>query len=161
MNERIEILVKRKTPVVMKITVYVLALLAVFLIYMFGILAILFSIVAGALAWFVATRSNVEYEYTYFDKELDVDIIFSMQKRKHIATYDLAQLEILAPRGSYHLDAFKNRDVKTKDFSTQFPENEKNVYVMYLAGSEKVIFEPTPELIKTIANIAPRKVFTE
>lgn len=161
MNERIEILVKRKTPVVMKITVYVLALLAVFLIYMFGILAILFSIVAGALAWFVATRSNVEYEYTYFDKELDVDVIFSMQKRKHIATYDLAQLEVLAPRGSYHLDAFKNRDVKTKDFSTQFPENEKNVYVMYLAGSEKVIFEPTPELVKTIANIAPRKVFTE
>ena len=84
-----------------------------------------------------------------------------MQKRKHIATYDLAQLEVLAPRGSYHLDAFKNRDVKTKDFSTQFPENEKNVYVMYLAGSEKVIFEPTPELVKTIANIAPRKVFTE
>lgn len=161
MNERIEILVKRKTPVVMKITVYVLALLAVFLIYMFGILAILFSIVAGALAWFVATRSNVEYEYTYFDKELDVDVIFSMQKRKHITTYDLAQLEVLAPRGSYHLDAFKNRDVKTKDFSTQFPENEKNVYVMYLAGSEKVIFEPTPELVKTIANIAPRKVFTE
>ena len=161
MNERIEVMVKRKTPVVMKVTQYVLILLAVFLVYMFGILAILFSVIAGVLAWFVGIRSNVEYEYTYFDKELDVDVIFSMQKRKHINTYDLSQLEVLAPRGSYHLDAFKNREVKAKDFSTQYPENEKNVYVMYLSGSEKVIFEPTPELVKTIANIAPRKVFTE
>lgn len=161
MNERIEVMVKRKTPVVMKVTQYVLILLALFLFYMFGMLAILFSIIAGVLAWFVGTRSNVEYEYTYFDKELDVDVIFSMQKRKHISTYDLSKLEVLAPKGSYHLDEFKNREVKTKDFSTQFPENEKNVYVMYLAGSEKVIFEPTPELVKAIANIAPRKVFTE
>ena len=161
MNERIEVMVKRKTPVVMKVTQYVLILVAVFLVYMLGILAILFSIIAGVLAYIIGNRSNIEYEYTYFDKELDVDVIYSMQKRKHITTYDLAQLEVLAPKGSYHLDAFKNRDVKTKDFSTQFPENEKNVYVMYLAGSEKVIFEPTPELVKAIANIAPRKVFTE
>ena len=161
MNERIEVMVKRKTPVVMKVTQYALIIVAVFLVYMFGIFAILFSVIAGVLAWFVGTRSNIEYEYTYFDKELDVDVIYSMQKRKHIKTYDLAQLEVLAPMGSYHLDAFKNRDIKARDFSTQFPENEKNVYVMYLAGSEKVIFEPTPELVKTIANIAPRKVFTE
>ncbi len=161
MNERIEILVKRKTPVVMKVTVYVLAILAVFLIYMFGIFAILFSVAAGGFAWFFGVRSNIEYEYTYFDKELDVDVIYSMQKRKHIITYDLAQLEVMAPRGSYHLDSYKNRDIKAKDFSTRIPENEGNVYVMYLAGSQKVIFEPTPELVKAIANIAPRKVFTE
>ena len=161
MNERIEVLVKRKTPVVMKVTMCVLIALAIFLVYMFGILAILFSIVAGVLAYFVGIRSNIEYEYTYFAKELDVDVIFSMQKRKHVKTYVLEQLEVLAPVGSYHLDAYKNRDIKSKDFSTQLPENEKNVYVMYLAGSEKVIFEPTPDMVKAIANIAPRKVFTE
>ena len=103
----------------------------------------------------------VEYEYIYFDKELDVDVIYSMKKRKHVKTYDLAQLEVLAPAGSYHLDAYKNRDAKARDFSTKLPENERNVYVMYLGGSEKVTFEPTPELLKAIANIAPRKVFTE
>ena len=106
-------------------------------------------------------RSMIEYEYTYFDKELDVDVIYSMQKRKHLKTYDLTQLEVLAPAGSYHLDSFKNRDIKARDFSTHVPENERNVYVMYVGGNDKVIFEPTPELIKTIANIAPRKVFTE
>ena len=161
MNERIEVMVKRKTPVVMKVTMYALIILAIFFIYMFGILAILFSVAAVGVAWFVGVRSNIEYEYTYFGKELDIDIIYSMQKRKHLKTYDLEKLEVMAPVGSYHLDAYKNRGIKAKDFSTQMPENEKNVYVMYLAGNEKVLFEPTPDMVKTIANIAPRKVFTE
>lgn len=161
MNERIEILLKRKTPIGIKIMQYALIALAVFFFWMFGILGILFSIVAVVCSYFAGLYSMVEYEYIYFDKELDVDVIYSMKKRKHVKTYDLAQLEVLAPAGSYHLDAYKNRDAKARDFSTKLPENERNVYVMYLGGSEKVTFEPTPELLKAIANIAPRKVFTE
>lgn len=164
MNERIEVMVRKKTPIGMKVGQYVLVILTVFL-FLFslflGIFGLLFAVAAGVGAYFIGMRSMIEYEYTYFDKELDVDVIYSMQKRKHLKTYDLTQLEVLAPAGSYHLDSFKNRDIKARDFSTQLPTNEKNVYVMYVGGSEKVIFEPTPELIKTIANIAPRKVFTE
>lgn len=164
MNERIEVMVRKKTPIGMKVGQYVLVILTVFL-FLFslflGIFGLLFAVAAGVGAYFIGMRSMIEYEYTYFDKELDVDVIYSMQKRKHLKTYDLTQLEVLAPAGSYHLDSFKNRDIKARDFSTHVPENERNVYVMYVGGNDKVIFEPTPELIKTIANIAPRKVFTE
>lgn len=164
MNERIEVMVRKKTPMGMKVGQYVLVILTVFLVLsslLLGIFGLIFAIAAGVGAYFVGMRSMIEYEYIYFDKELDVDVIYSMQKRKHLKTYDLSQLEVLAPVGSYHLDSFKNREIKARDFSTHLPENEKKVYTMYLGGSEKVIFEPTPELIKTIANIAPRKVFTE
>lgn len=164
MNERIEVMVRKKTPIGMKVAQYVLVILTVFLVLcslILGIFGLLFAIAAGVGAYFVGMRSLIEYEYTYFDKEMDVDVIYSMQKRKRLKTYDLSQLEVLAPMGSYHLDSFKNREIKARDFSTHLPENEKKVYVMYIGGSEKVIFEPTPELIKTIANIAPRKVFTE
>ena len=164
MNERIEVMVRKKTPIGMKVGQYVLVILTVFL-FLFslflGIFGLLFAVAAGVGAYFIGMRSMIEYEYTYFDKELDVDVIYSMQKRKHLKTYDLTQLEVLAPVGSYHLDSFKNREIKARDFSTHLPENERNVYVMYVGGNDKVIFEPTPELIKTIANIAPRKVFTE
>lgn len=164
MNERIEVMVRKKTPIGMKVGQYVLVILTVFLFLcslILGIFGLIFAVAAGVGAYFIGLRSMIEYEYTYFDKELDVDVIYSMQKRKHLKTYDLTQLEVLAPAGSYHLDSFKNRDIKARDFSTHVPENERNVYVMYVGGNEKVIFEPTPELIKTIANIAPRKVFTE
>ena len=164
MNERIEVMVRKKTPIGMKVGQYVLVILTVFLFLcslILGIFGLIFAVAAGVGAYFIGLRSMIEYEYTYFDKELDVDVIYSMQKRKHLKTYDLTQLEVLAPAGSYHLDSFKNRDIKARDFSTHVPGNERNVYVMYVGGNEKVIFEPTPELIKTIANIAPRKVFTE
>ncbi len=164
MNERIEVMVRKKTPIGMKVGQYVLVILTVFLFLcslILGIFGLIFAVAAGVGAYFIGLRSMIEYEYTYFDKELDVDVIYSMQKRKHLKTYDLTQLEVLAPVGSYHLDSFKNRDIKARDFSTHVPGNERNVYVMYVGGNEKVIFEPTPELIKTIANIAPRKVFTE
>jgi len=164
MNERIEVMVRKKTPIGMKVGQYVLVIVTVFL-FLFslflGIFGLIFAVAAGVGAYFLGMRSMIEYEYTYFDKELDVDVIYSMQKRKRLKTYDLTQLEVLAPMGSYHLDSFKNREIKARDFSTHCPENEGKVYVMYLGGNDKVIFEPTPELIKTIANIAPRKVFTE
>ena len=164
MNERIEVMVKKKTPVGMKAAQYVLIALIVFLVLssmVITVFGLLFAVAAGVAAYFLGLYSAVEYEYIYFDKELDEDVIYSMQKRKHLKTYDLTQLEVLAPVGSYHLDSYKNREVKVRDFSTHKAENEKNVYAMYLGGSEKVIFEPTSELVKTIANIAPRKVFTE
>ncbi len=166
MNERIEVMVKKKTPVVMRICRNLLVVLTVFfvltaLLALTGLFGIVFAVITGAGAYFVGLYTMVEYEYMYFDKELDVDVIYSMQKRKHLVTYDLTQLDVLAPVGSYHLDSYKNRQVKEKDFSTHKPENSKNVYVMYLGGSDKVLFEPTPEMIKSIANIAPRKVFTE
>lgn len=164
MNERIEVMVRKKTPIGMKVAQYVLVTLTVFLVLcslILGIFGLLFAIAAGVGAYFVGMRSMIEYEYTYFDKELDVDVIYSMQKRKHLKTYDLSKLEVLAPKGSYHLDSYKNRQLKARDFSTHIAENDKNVYEMYIGGSDKVIFEPTPELVRTIANIAPRKVFTD
>lgn len=165
MNERIEVMVKKKTSISMKLAQYALVALTVFFFLLcpilLGIFGLILAILTGVVAYFVKMRSVIEYEYTYFDKEMDVDVIYSMQKRKHLKTYDLSKLEVLAPKGSYHLDSFRNRQLKATDFSTHISDNDKNVYEMYIGGSDKVIFEPTPELVKIIANIAPRKVFTD
>lgn len=165
MNERIEVMVKKKTSISMKLAQYALVALTVFFFLLcpilLGIFGLILAILTGVAAYFVKMRSAIEYEYTYFDKEMDVDVIYSMQKRKHLKTYDLSKLEVLAPKGSHQLDSYKNRQLKATDFSTHVPDNEKLVYEMYIGGSDRVIFEPTPELIKTIANIAPRKVFTD
>lgn len=165
MNERIEVMVKKKTSISMKVAQYALVALTVFFFLLcpilLGIFGLILAILTGVVAYFVKMRSVIEYEYTYFDKEMDVDVIYSMQKRKHLKTYDLSKLEVLAPKGSHQLDSYKNRQLKATDFSTHVPDNEKLVYEMYIGGSDRVIFEPTPELIKTIANIAPRKVFTD
>ena len=124
-------------------------------------ISIIIAVLLGVAAYFVGQRTKVEYEYAYFNKEMDVDVIYSMEKRKRVKTFDMTKLEVLAPASSYHLDEYKNRNYKEADYSSRKPENAQNVYVMYIGGMDKVIFEPTPELVKAIANIAPRKVFTE
>jgi len=160
----IEVLVDQKTTIgikVLKVVLIAATVLMVIWSLFFGFVALLIAVLLGVAAYFVSMRTKVEYEYTYFDKEIDVDVIYCMQKRKKVTTYDMTKLEMLAPMGSYHLDEFKNRNYKEADYSSRKPENAQNVYVMYIGGMDKVIFEPTPELVKAIANIAPRKVFTE
>lgn len=160
----IEVLVDQKTTVGIKVLKVVLiaatVLMAVWSLF-FGFVALLIAVLLGVAAYFVGLRTKVEYEYTYFDKELDVDVIYSMQKRKRVATYDITKLEMLAPANSYHLDEFKNRNYKESDYSSRKEGHEQDVYVMYIAGTDKIVFEPGEEMVKVIRNIAPRKVFTE
>ena len=160
----IEVLVDQKTTIGIKVLkVVLLAATALMVLWslFFGVISLIIAILLGVAAYFVNLRTKVEYEYAYFDKELDVDVIYSMQKRKKVATYDITKLDMLAPASSYHLDEFKNRNYKECDYSSRKPENAQNVYVMYIGSKDKVIFEPSQEMIKAIRNIAPRKVFTE
>ena len=51
-------------------------------------------------------KLEVEYEYLYVNGELDIDAIYSKQKRKKMGSYDASELEILAPENSHELDSF-------------------------------------------------------
>lgn len=160
----IEVMVDQKTTIGIKVLRVVLVcatvLMALWSLF-FGLISVILAVLLGVAAYFVGLRTKVEYEYAYFDKELDVDIIYSMQKRKKVATYDMTKLEMLAPASSYHLDEFINRNYKESDYSSRKADHEQDVYVMYIGGKDKIIFEPSEEMIKAIRNIAPRKVFTE
>ena len=70
-------------------------------------------------------------------------------------------MEILAPIKSYHLDNFKNRTVKEKDYSIGYEDQPDRRYAMYYEGGEKLILSPSPEMIKIMKNVAPRKVFND
>ncbi len=161
----IEVLVESKASPYIRIArdlCYVLTGLAVIAFIFSGIfIAILAAVLFGALAYFTGLRTKIEYEYAYMNKELDVDIIYDKQKRKHLATYDLSKLEVLAPVCSYHLDEYKNRNYKACDYSSRSEANKDKKFVMYCGGDTKVIFEPTAEMIEAITYVAPRKVFRD
>lgn len=123
------------------------------------ILLLFLAIGLGVLYYFMKLYSDVEYEYLYLDKEITVDKVLAQTKRKRVAVYELSRMEIFAPMKSYHLDDFKNRDVKVRDFSVGYEEQPDLRYVMYYEGGEKIILSPSPELIKMMKNVAPRKVF--
>ena len=103
----------------------------------------------------------LEYEYLYLDKELSVDKIMAKSKRKRVGTYSLDRMEVFAPVYSYHLDNFKNRQVKEKDYSIGEVLQPDGRYAMYYEGGEKILLSPNEELVKVLKNMAPRKVFSE
>lgn len=161
----IECLVKAKTSAsgkFFKVLLYLLT--AVLLLLMFltmNMLFFLLAVAAGIGAYFVGMYTDLEYEYLYLDKELTIDKVMGKTKRKRVAVYQLERMEIFAPIKSYHLDNYKNRQVKDKDYSIGYEDQPDLRYAMYYEGGERLILSPSPELVKIMKNAAPRKVFSD
>lgn len=158
----VECLVKAKDSVVLKFVKYLLVGLTVVCVLGFFVVPPLFfaALVLGAAAYFVSMFCDNEYEYLYLDHEITVDKVMAKTKRKRVATYSVDRMEVLAPMNSYHLDNYKNRDIKTMDYSAGETQPETR-YVMYYEGSQKVLLTPTEEFVKAVRNVSPRKVFMD
>ena len=159
----IECLVKAKPSMMGKFCKYLLYLLTAVLLALMILTMNMFllAVAAGVGAYFVGIYTDLEYEYLYLDKELTIDKVMGKTKRKRVAVYQLDKMEIFAPFKSYHLDNFRNRQTKDKDYSIGYEEQPDLRYVMYYEGSERLILSPSPELVKIMKNAAPRKVFSD
>ncbi len=128
---------------------------------LFGTLGVLLAILTGAGAYFVNLFTNLEYEYLYLDKEITVDKVMAKSRRKRVGVYTVDRMEILAPIHSHRLDSYRNRDVKRRDYSVGQALKPDLRYAMYYEGGEVVLLSPSPEFVKAVQNVAPRKVFTD
>lgn len=159
----VECLVKAKQPTWAKVVKVLLIVLTVVfaLTMLFFFLGFFLAIATGIGAYLVNLYTDVEYEYLYLDKEINVDKVFAKSRRKRVATFTIDRMEVFAPIKSYHLDNYKNRDVKVKDYSIGEEQQPDLRYAMYYEGGEKIIFSPSENMVKAIKNVAPRKVFTD
>ena len=160
----VECLVKAKQRGIFKFLSVLLTILAViffFSMFFLSYIGLLLMAIAGVGAYFLKMNTDLEYEYLYLDKELVVDKVMAKSKRKRVASYSLSRMEIVAPIRSYHLDNYKNRQVKVKDYSVGEELKPDLRYAIYYEGGEKILFNPSPELVKALQNAAPRKVFSD
>ena len=118
----VECLVKAKQPTwakILKVLLITLTVLSCLVMFVF-IIFLPVALAAGVGAYFLNMYTDLEYEYLYLDKELSVDKIMAKSKRKRVGTYSLDRMEVFAPVYSYHLDNFKNRQVKEKDYRARY-----------------------------------------
>ncbi len=127
-------------------------------------LLIVVAIAAGAGAYYLIQGLNVEYEYQYVNGDFDVDKIMNMSRRKKAGSFELANLEYIAPSASHELDSYMQRKaLKVIDYSSG-KENAKTFTAVYNGegGAQAVIFEDlTEEIFKDLRRQAPRKVSRE
>lgn len=161
----VEYLVARKPSVLLRflkmlliMLTVVFALISFMTPFMVGMLV---AIVLGVCAYFAHMNAEIEYEYLYLDKELGIDKVLAKSRRKKVGSYSLEQMEIFAPLNSHRLDSYKNRQMKTVDYSSGIAAQPERRYMMIWNGDTKIILEPNAEMVKAIAAVAPRKVFTD
>lgn len=163
MNDTIkEILIKRQTPVYMAALKFVLiGLCAAGIIggLVFPIF-LLIGLVLAVVCYFVIPKFDVEYEYLYVNGSMDVDVIYSKQKRKKAGEFNLEDLEIAAPEQSHALDSYKNNAAVRKENYTSGKPDARRYVLVYSKDSVKtmVTLELDEEIMEDLRRHAPRKV---
>lgn len=160
----VECLVKAKaSPMynILKIALIVVAVVGGLSLPVTGFFGVIIAVAAGFGAYIASMQADIEYEYLYLDKELTIDKVLAKTKRKRVGVFALEKIEILAPVRSYHLDNYKNRQVKISDFSIGEELQPDKRYAFYYEGSQKILISPSEEMIKVMRNVAPRKIFAD
>ena len=165
MNESYKELIVKKEMGVKEIALRAVCLIPTVLFALLGLggflIALAVAAIFGVLTYFVWISTDIEYEYLYLDKELNIDKIMAKSRRKKMATLEVERMEIMAPEKSHQLDSYRNRDFKKVDYSAGRDLPEMKLYTIYYDGSQKIQVNLTEDFVKTMKSIAPRKVFLD
>lgn len=116
------------------------------------ILAITMGVIYGAYYFFRDT--NIEYEYTFTNGELDVDKIIGQRRRKHLITINIAKLNDF---GEVNADTPDNQDATlflcsdNTDEGEYYADAEDEEY-----GKVRLIFTPSEKMVSYIEAAMPR-----
>ena len=119
--------------------------------------AFLVTVVLIVIAIILIRRMNVEYEYIYFNGDLDIDKIMNCETRKRAVSTSVKEMDVIAPKGSQAVLGYQH--LKALDFTTCDPQGKVYEMVTMVKGEKtRVLFEPNEKLLNAMRDIAPRKV---
>jgi len=117
-------------------------------------------ILAAAFWWWTVFRTGLEYEYTYFDGDLDFDKIRAKSKRKHIISIHMDNVTFIVPENDPSLyNIHQNNGTKIIDVSSRKPDRKVYEIVHQDAGVTTCIrFEPDEKFLDVISVKYARKI---
>lgn len=146
-----------------KIVIFLLILAGIVLVsFIFlGIAAVIIGWVTGMLFYFfLYPRFNVEYEYSLVNYTLDIHVVYSKSKRKHLYTLDLREAGLMAPVNSPELGSYKS--VKVRDISSGTGAFPCYSIITTCNDSEiNFVIEPDREMLDRIRPWLGRKFIEE
>ncbi len=114
----------------------------------------------SVLWFFMQFRSNIEFEYTYFDGDLKFARIRNKARRKGIARINMDDVLQIAPKGDRSVYKYENdNSVKTKNLTSGDPQAKVYVVISKSEGAvTKYEFEPDEDMLNAIMVKYPRVV---
>ena len=127
----------------------------------FILACLMFLLATFALVWyFQAFRSDIEYEYTYYDGELRFARIKAKSRRKAIGSVQMDDVLGFAPRGDRSVYKYENdKNLAYKNLTSGDPEAK--VYELIAKGEKGLVryeFEPDDEMLNEVMIKYPRSV---
>lgn len=142
------------------ISTYIFLCLALFFL---GTRNIIFTVICVIMAvgmFFGKKYMVVEYEYSFTNGELDIDVIYEMKKRKRCVQFDLKDVELMAPKDSCYLKDFHNIPQKQKKLYNN--NNCKDIYyvIVNVQKEGRVLLKIAPNniLLDMCYRFNPRNV---
>jgi hypothetical protein len=124
--------------------------------FLFSIPAVVFAIVW----YFQAFQSDIEWEYTYFDGDLNMARIKAKRKRKRIAAVSMEDVLTIAPKGDRSTFKYENdSNISCKKLTSGNPDAKVyNLIVKAEGNITRYEFEPDEEMLNAIMVKYPRQV---
>lgn len=145
--------------------VYICAALGLMTIFSFGafidikvwIVISVFFIGTAVLCYFLKQKNYVEYEYIFTSGDVDIDMVIEARKRKRFVSFNINDVYMLAPEGSYNLDgAPEGKKI------IAYPKNtseKKYIAVVNKDGAvNHIYFIPDEEFLEACFKSNPRNV---
>ena len=159
-----EQLIKRSptTADMLKKTGLIISIIIVFLITMMfiGAFAPVITLVYGFLAYIIMGRLKREYEYSFTNGELDIDVIYNKSTRKRLYTGNVKDFEVMAHiDDTSHQNSFATAHER-HDYSSGIPSERSYVFLTnYNSKKVSIIIEPNDEMLEAITKMMTRRNF--
>lgn len=156
MSEKLQFVPKKVTTLkkVLNMVWFILACLTIFGATVIHPVIFMVPAIGFTILWvFQQFRSNIEYEYTYYDGELRFARIKNKAKRKRIAVVNMDDVLAFAPKGDRSVYKYENdRNMPYKDLTSGNPDAK--VYELVWKAEKAVTrfeIEPDDEILDAIA----------
>ena len=156
MNEKLVIIPRKNTGGHKAATMLFFVLTCLCLIMAMFVTPVRFfvpTVIFGIIWYLFAFRSEVEYEYTYYDGELHFAKISNKSRRKKIADINMEDVILIAPKGDRGVYKYENdRSVTCKNLTSG--NTASGIYELICKGESAVTryeFEPDDAMLDAIA----------
>ena len=125
-----------------------------------GAFAPVITLVFGFIAYILMGRLKREYEYSFTNGELDIDVIYNKSTRKRLFTGNVKDFEIMAHVDDPdHHNSFASAHER-HDYSSGVPSERSYIFLTnYNSKRVAIIIEPNDEMMEAISKAVTRRKF--
>lgn len=118
------------------------------------------AIVFGALGFLLVFRSDKEFEYSYFDGDVNIAKVMNKSRRKRLDSFTMDEVILIAPAGDRSVYKYENdANLKKKDYTCG--EKDAPFYEMIVnknGNMSMIKFEPDEKFLNEICKKYAQKV---